>query len=131
MTAYSKLPAGVLRIPTTTIEAEHTKLTEILSGTVVKRLAITEPRTAFKSRMHRHLRRDDYIYVLSGEVSLKIYDGTHHATIPVTPKGDVIMVPKGIFHGYETGTEKTIILEASSEAFDPHDTEELHGEDPL
>ncbi len=124
-------PAGIARIPTTTIKAKHTTLTELVNGRVLKRLVIVEPSTNLKRGLHRHLRRDDYIYVLSGQATLTIYDGKTYAKISMRPRGDVVIVPKGLWHGYETGSERTIMIEASTEAFDPMDSEEFHGEEPV
>ena len=117
-------------IPTITIRASHTVFTEILNGKSFKRLAMTEPKRNLKRRMHRHLRRDDYIYLLSGNVTLTTYNGTKFAKIPMKAKGDVVMVAKGIWHGYETEDEDSIIIEASTEAFDPEDVEEFLGKEP-
>lgn len=127
LTTDLRLPAGVRRIPTTRIQDRHTVLTEVLTGMVWKRLAITEPHAKLKRRMHRHMHRDDYIFLLSGEVALTVYDGHTLARIPVGARTDVIIVPRGIWHGYETGTDGAIIIEASSEVFDPTDVEDFIG----
>lgn len=129
MTAPTKIHAGVEIIPTVIVRTGHTVLTEILNGKNLRRLAITEPKTGFKRRMHRHLRRDDYLYLLTGNVTLITYDGRTYAKIPMTPRGDVVLVPKGIWHGYEIGSERSVILEASSQAFDPTDVEEFQGKE--
>ncbi len=125
-----KLPAGVALLTTISVEAKQTVLTEILNGKLLKRLAITEPRANLKKRMHRHLRRDDYIYLLSGSMTLTAYDGKTYAKIPLKPRGEVIQVSRGVWHGYETGNDTPIILESSTEAFDPTDVEEFQGQEP-
>ncbi len=126
-----KLPKGVALIPTTIVRAKHTVLTEILNGTILKRLAITEPSANLNRRMHRHLRRDDYIYLLSGNVTVTTYDGKNYARIPMAARRNVVKVGRGIWHGYETGAEKAIVIEASTEPFDPTDVEEFQGEEPI
>jgi mannose-6-phosphate isomerase-like protein (cupin superfamily) len=115
---------------TTSVKAKHTTLTEILNGIVMQRLAITEPIRNFRRVLHRHLKRDDYIYLLSGEAILKVYDGKDYARIPMRQRGDVILVKKGIWHSYETGDVRAVILEASSEPFDRNDAEEFQGAEP-
>lgn len=131
MTKDPQTPAGVTLIPTVTMRTEHTVLTEILSGKVFKRLVITEPRTNLKGRMHRHLRRDDYICMLSGQATLTTYSGKTHGTISLKARDYVVVVPRGIWHRYDSGAEKTIIIEASTETFDPNDVEEYRGSEPV
>lgn len=64
------------------------------------------------SPMHRHTREDEISCVVAGELTIRIGDELHVATV-----GSVVLKPRGIFHAFwNSGTETARFLEVIAPA---------------
>lgn len=104
-------------------EDERRILTEYISGIEFKRAKVLEIKEKCILGKHYHNKNDSVFFILKGKVVYMLRDASNSRAAVKRDwmyEGDCIFVPRGVVHTF-TAFPGTIMLETSSEIYDPQD----------
>jgi uncharacterized cupin superfamily protein len=117
-----KLPEGKEQEGAKRWHEERGEFIQIVSGEVMRHLALFEIKKGFQRGSHYHLKKEEVFYIHSGKIKAVFHDMDSMVTEEqVLTKGMRIRVRAGCGHIFH-GIEDALIVEYSPQDYDRNDT---------